>query len=472
MYAKYSNCTSDKCSKEANLIMLTRGLLKEHATMLAWIAKMLDVILFLCAGFIAFYIQFHNLSFINLYWIALLLAAVLIVPVFSFFGVYRSIRGRSIWAHLKDLYLALITLMLLLAAITFLTKTGPIFSRAWFAMWGGFAVVFLTSFRISLRYILHAMRKRGWNQRRVLIIGTPNMNEDLTARISNNIYSGFNVVEVLDSKKIPKDFSNYVADLSVDEVWLGLPLKEEDRVKAIMYALRHNIITVRYFPDMFGIGLLNHAATTEILGLSAINVISSPMTGFNRLTKAIEDKVLSFLILLMISPLLLVIAVLVKLSSAGPVFYKQERMGWNGEKFNMLKFRSMPIGAEADTGAVWAHKEDNRPTRVGAFLRKTSLDELPQFINVLKGGMSIVGPRPERPVFVDKFKHEVSNYMQKHLVKAGITGWAQINGWRGNTSIEKRIEYDLYYIENWSLWFDLKIIALTLVKGFSHKNAY
>ncbi len=249
-------------------------------------------------------------------------------------------------------------------------------------------------------------------------------------------------------------------------------MKDEDRVKDIMHDLRHNVVTVRYFPDMFGVGLLSHSAATEILGLPAINVISSPMMGINRFVKAIEDRVLSFLILLIISPALLVIALLVKLSSSGPVFYRQERMGWNGGKFNMLKFRSMPVHAESETGAVWANKEDKRATKIGAFLRKTSLDELPQFINVLRGDMSIVGPRPERPVFVDQFKHEIANYMQKHLVKAGITGWAQVNGWRGDTSLEKRIEYDLYYIENWSLWFDLKIIGLTILKGFMHKNAY
>jgi len=169
---------------------------------------------------------------------------------------------------------------------------------------------------------------------------------------------------------------------------------------------------------------------------------------------------------------MIAIAIGVKLSSPGPVFYRQKRISWNSKPFMMLKFRTMPVDCEVNTGAVWAKKGECRATRFGSFLRRTSLDELPQFIDVLKGNMSIVGPRPERPVFVDKFKDEIPDYMKKHMVKAGITGWAQVNGWRGDTDLNKRIEYDLYYIENWSLWFDIKIIVRTLFTGFVHKNAY
>ncbi len=196
------------------------------------------------------------------------------------------------------------------------------------------------------------------------------------------------------------------------------------------------------------------------------------MVGINQLVKFVEDRSLAAVILLLTSPLFAAIAVGVKLSSPGPVFYSQERVGWNGRRFMMLKFRSMPVQAENSTGAVWATRQDNRTTRFGRLLRRTSLDELPQFINVLKGDMSIVGPRPERPIFVDEFKHKIPDYMKKHLVKAGITGWAQVNGWRGNTDLAKRIEHDLYYIENWSLAFDLKIMLLTLFKGMMHENAY
>jgi len=202
-----------------------------------------------------------------------------------------------------------------------------------------------------------------------------------------------------------------------------------------------------------------------------MNLSVTPMDGTNRVVKAIEDRLLALILLLAVSPLMVIIAMAVKASSPGPVFYRQERVGWNGERFDMLKFRSMRVETERD-GVAWGGARDKPVTSVGAFLRRTSLDELPQFINVLKGEMSIVGPRPERPVFVEQFKEEIPDYMKKHLVKAGITGWAQVNGLRGDTDIARRIEYDLYYIENWSLSFDLKIIILTVFRGFVHRHAY
>jgi putative colanic acid biosynthesis UDP-glucose lipid carrier transferase len=174
---------------------------------------------------------------------------------------------------------------------------------------------------------------------------------------------------------------------------------------------------------------------------------------------------------LLISPILMLVSIGVKLSSRGPIFYRQERVGWSGKPFEMLKFRSMPVNVEQH-GVQWGGAQKKQTTKFGAFIRRTSLDELPQFINVLKGDMSIVGPRPERTVFVDQFKHEIPGYMQKHMVKAGITGWAQINGWRGDTDLSKRIECDLWYIGNWSLWLDLRIIFLTIFKGFISKHAY
>jgi putative colanic acid biosynthesis UDP-glucose lipid carrier transferase len=189
------------------------------------------------------------------------------------------------------------------------------------------------------------------------------------------------------------------------------------------------------------------------------------------LLKKLEDFFVSLSVLLLASPVMLLIALGVKLSSPGPVFYRQERVTWNGGRFRILKFRTMPTDAEAASGPVWSHRNESRATPFGAFLRRTSLDELPQFINALRGEMSVVGPRPERPEFVERFKHEIPGYMQKHLVKAGITGWAQVNDFRGDTNLHERIQYDLYYIENWSLWFDLRIIALTFLHILRSRNA-
>jgi exopolysaccharide biosynthesis polyprenyl glycosylphosphotransferase len=198
----------------------------------------------------------------------------------------------------------------------------------------------------------------------------------------------------------------------------------------------------------------------------------SPHFGLNVIVKRAMDIALSLAALVLLSPLLVVLALLVKLTSSGPVFYRQERCGLNGQPFKMLKFRSMRVDAEGQTGAVWARKDDPRRTPLGAFLRSTSLDELPQLINVLKGDMSLVGPRPERPVFIQQFSKTIPNYMARHCVKSGITGWAQVHGWRGNTSLRKRVQYDLYYITHWTPLLDLRILWMTLFRGLFHRNAY
>ncbi len=265
--------------------------------------------------------------------------------------------------------------------------------------------------------------------------------------------------------------ADYADTHLIDEVWIALPLEHGADLRTVLDALRANPASVRYVPDTVGLYLLNHGIS-RLLDTPMIDLTASPLQGVNGLAKTIEDKMLATLILVLTAPLMVLIAAAIKLTSPGPVFYRQERLGWSGHPFMMLKFRTMPIDAEAQTGPVWNHHAEQRATPFGAFLRRTSLDELPQFINVLKGDMSIVGPRPERPTFVSQFKHEIPGYMQKHLVKAGITGWAQINGWRGDSDLKRRIEHDLYYIEHWSLALDFKIIALTLLRGFAHPNAY
>jgi Undecaprenyl-phosphate glucose phosphotransferase len=224
-------------------------------------------------------------------------------------------------------------------------------------------------------------------------------------------------------------------------------------------------------PDVFGLASLR-GGIEEFETLPIIHLRESPLYGWNRLLKRVFDIVVGAAALVGLSPMMLAIAVGIKLTSRGPVLYRQERMGLDGRRFSMLKFRSMVPDAEADTGPRWAVPDDPRRTGFGAFLRRASLDELPQLFNVLRGEMSLVGPRPERPSFVEDFRRRVPRYMLRHKVKAGITGWAQINGWRGNTSIEKRIEYDLYYIERWSLGFDIKILLQTIWLGFRHRNAY
>ena len=454
--------------------MLPKGLLKEYPNALAWILRCLDVATVVFAGCVAYEVKFGNWQIPDRYQIAMMVAGLLIPTIFRFFQVYESIRVRGFSQHLLSLAQGVLALLVMLAGFAFFTKTGEDFSRAWFAWWAGLAFVSLFLFRGSLLLLLSFMRTRGWNERRVLVVGASELRDQLVQTIHEAVWTGFRIVGCIDdveSIDAARLVSDYVTQQQIDEVWMVLPLSAEPHIQKITHALRHQMVTTRLVLDIFSLNLLNHSIT-NLAGFPVLNICSSPMVGMNRLLKALEDRVLALLILCLISPLLACIAVAVKLSSKGPVFYKQKRVSWNGKEFNMLKFRSMPVDAEARSGPVWAKAGEDRATRVGAFLRRTSLDELPQFINVVLGDMSIVGPRPERLVFVEEFKDKIPGYMQKHLVKAGITGWAQINGWRGNTSLEKRIEYDLYYIQNWSLWFDLKIIFFTFVRGFSHKNAY
>jgi Undecaprenyl-phosphate glucose phosphotransferase len=230
-------------------------------------------------------------------------------------------------------------------------------------------------------------------------------------------------------------------------------------------------IDVKVAPDLLHVITLG-ARLEDLDGVPIININDVPLQGLNNVLKRLMDGIISVVTLALLSVPFAVIAALIKATSPGPVFYRQERMGLDGKPFAVYKFRSMTVDAERDSGPVWARRDDPRRTRIGRLLRRFSLDELPQLWNVLRGEMSLVGPRPERPFFVEQFKERLPQYMLRHKVKSGMTGWAQVNGWRGNTSIEKRIEYDLYYIENWSVSLDLKIMWLTVIRGFFHKHAY
>ncbi len=338
---------------------------------------------------------------------------------------------------------------------------------------------------MTIRLALRQLRRHGYNQRHVVIVGAGQLGTNIATRLRAAPWAGFNIHGFYDDDPtkagtriagiaIRGSVSQMFEDLErepMDQVWIALPLRAEERIREVLDGLRLHTVQVRLVPDIFNFSLLHHSVS-EIVGLPVINLTDSPLDGPHRVTKAIEDFVFAALFLALISPLMLLIAIGIKLGSRGPVLYRQERVTWNGERFGMLKFRSMPMDVEATTGPVWSQPGEQRATRFGAFLRRTSLDELPQFINVLRGEMSIVGPRPERPEFVERFKHEIPGYMQKHLVKAGITGWAQVNDLRGNTDLSERIQYDLYYIENWSIWFDLRIIALTLIHLVRSEHAY
>jgi len=271
--------------------------------------------------------------------------------------------------------------------------------------------------------------------------------------------------------EMPDDWPTFFSNARIESVVFALPHKSYDFLDEHMDVIANQVADIKLIPDLMR--FTKFAAGVDVInGTPVINIHESPLAGIGSILKRLLDIGGAIAGLVVFGPIMLLLSILVPLSSRGPVFYYQERMGLDGRTFNVIKFRSMPVNAEQSTGAIWASKGDNRSTWLGNFMRKTSLDETPQLFNILIGDMSLVGPRPERPVFVDEFRKTVPGYYLRHKVKAGLTGWAQVNGWRGDTSIQKRIECDLYYIQNWSLWFDIRIIFLTVFKGFINKNAY
>lgn len=352
----------------------------------------------------------------------------------------------------------------------------PVFQEV-ILYWAIITAVIISFMRAFVRYFLRFIRAKGRNLRHVVIIGDNAAARRAYSVIKSAPWNGYSLIGYFSSEDTLGD--SYLGSLDdvhswfelngkrVDQIWLT-ELPSNTKTSEALTALQvYTAGDVRYIPDIAGFNLIN-LSISSIEGMPVINVTTTPIKHMNRLAKMIEDKVISFLIIIIIMPILLLLAIGVKLSSPGPVFYRQERVGLNGKPFNMLKFRSMEIDSEID-GVNWGGATAMSVTSFGKFIRATSLDELPQFINVLKGDMSIVGPRPERTVFVDQFKHEIPGYMQKHMVKAGITGLAQIRGWRGDTDLSKRIEADIEYIRNWSVYLDLKIIIITIFKGFVHK---
>jgi Undecaprenyl-phosphate glucose phosphotransferase len=267
-----------------------------------------------------------------------------------------------------------------------------------------------------------------------------------------------------------REIESIVQERDVHQVFVALPLEAHRKMLRILQAVSRECVEIKLVPDILQYATIN-ASLEDVDGTPVINLSQVPLQGWSSLIKRAMDVVLSLAALAVLLPFFPLLAALIWLEDRGPIFYRQERMGLDGRSFMILKFRSMRVNAESSTGPVWAIKNDPRRTRVGELLRRWSLDELPQLWNVLKGEMSLIGPRPERPAFVNEFKHKIPQYMLRHRVKSGITGWAQVHGWRGNTSIRKRIQYDLYYIENWSLKLDLKILWMTVRKGL-RENAY
>ena len=450
--------------------------------------RVLDAIIVILSGWVAYALRFGGWELPQRYQIALLAGAIFTSIGFSILGIYRAWRGRPTPVQLRQVLFAWLLVGGTLMVLGVATKTNILFSRAWMALWLVLCGLALVAVRGVLAAALHEMRKRGWNLRRIVLVGSGSQAAEVARRLDGLVWSGFEIAALFhEAQQSPVEkcgqipaypltkLAGFVEQESVDEVWLTLPIGSEHRIAELCDQLRYSTVGVRYVPSIENFRLLN-PAISEVAGMTVLDLNVSPMQGINRILKAIEDRVLAAVVLVLISPLMMVIALGVKLSSPGPVLFKQRRNGCNAELIKVYKFRTMVLHEEPEGMVTQASSGDPRITKFGAFLRRFSLDELPQFINVLQGRMSIVGPRPHALAHNEYYKHRVEDYMWRHCVKPGITGWAQVNGYLGPTdSLEKmqrRVEYDLWYIDNWSLWLDLKIIALTTLRALKARKAY
>jgi Undecaprenyl-phosphate glucose phosphotransferase len=414
---------------------------------------------------------------------ALQLLPILVVWGFAFkaFDLYRPHRLASHLSEWLDIAKASTLGVLVLIAIMTFVFRGYEYSRLVIVLFWAMSIVTASFSRAVFREALRVARRRGYNQRYAVIVGGGEPAAEVLRVLRRRPDVGVRVLGVLGDKHdgvdgarwlgAPEEIRGVLDAQQVDIVIIALQHGEYPRLTDILAQIGDEPVAIHLVPDVFSLASLR-GGIEEFETLPIIHLRESPLYGWNLVLKRTLDMILGSVALLATLPLMVGIAVAVRMTSPGPILYRQERMGLDGRRFGMLKFRTMRHDAESITGPVWAVPEDPRRTAIGTFLRRSSLDELPQLVNVLRGEMSLVGPRPERPSFVEEFRRRVPGYMLRHKVKAGMTGWAQINGWRGNTSLEKRIEYDLYYIERWSLAFDLSILLRTLWLGFTNRNAY
>ena len=457
----------------------------------------LDSIVVMLSYVIAWWIKFSSgivnpeigvLSF-NFYMKALILIVPLYLLLYYAFNLYtpKRVQGRRL--ELSNIIMANTIGILIVFAGFFLvlsySEDAKNFSRSMFVYFYIINIILEEIERLFIRAILRSVRKKGYNLKHILLVGYSKAAEQYIDRIKQNPQWGYDVQGILDDNiargtvykgvKVIGSTGNLeyiLPENKLDEIAITLGLEEYYKLNKIVAECEKSGVHTKFIPD-YGNIIPTRPYTEDLLGLPVINIRYVPLSNtFNALIKRLTDIIGAVICIIIFSPVMLVSAILVKTTSKGPLIFKQERVGLHNKPFQMYKFRTMYVQTEEEERKGWTQKNDPRVTSVGRFLRKTSLDEFPQLFNVLKGDMSLVGPRPERPQYVEKFREEIPRYMIKHQVRPGMTGWAQVNGYRGDTSIRKRIEHDLYYIENWTLGLDIKILFLTVFKGFINKNAY
>ena len=460
-------------------------MLKAHSRVFEHLMLALDLVIVAGCWLFAYGLRFHVFGHGNIppfrdYLLQLVPILAVWGVAFKTFNLYRPYRFGSRLSEWKDIGKASTVGALVLVAIMSFVFRGYDYSRAVILIFWIVSIAAAYLGRQAFREALRVARRRGYNQRYAVVVGGGEPAAEIMRVLQKRRDVGIRVLGILGDKLDgtaeapwlggPEDIRAVLDTRPVDIVIIALPHAEYARLAGILNEIGDDPVTIHLVPDVFSVAL--RGGVEEFETVPIIHLRESPLDGWNRILKRVCDVALGAVALGLMLPVILAIALAISLGSPGAILYRQERMGIDGRRFRMLKFRTMGVDAETDTGPRWAIRDDPRRTRVGVFLRRTSLDELPQLFNVLRGDMSLVGPRPERPSFVEEFRRRVPRYMLRHKVKAGITGWAQINGWRGNTSIEERIKCDLYYIENWSMSLDLKILLQTLWLGFRNRNAY
>lgn len=467
-----------------------QDLISRNSTRLEFTMRVMDVVGLLVAGQLVGYLHF-GVSLIEappVHAILLYFCCALAFLLFPQFEIYTSWRGRSVSAMFMRMAAAWGTILLIGVVFGFLIHQVGALSRLWISYWFLSGIIVLVLSRTIVHTTLGFMRKKGLNNKRVIIVGYGSIGQEMHRRAAENDWYGYEVKAIhadaafAASQLDPtithlsqlEEIPAYAAANDIREIWITLPMSASAQLRQLQILLRNSLVDIRWMPDTLSMQMLS-SRMIDFMGFPTVDLNTPMSSGLGGVFKTLFDMSFALVALVLLAPLMLTIAVAIKLTSPGPVLFKQPRLGLNGKKFSVYKFRSMKVHQEHGT-VTQATKDDPRITPIGQFLRRTSLDELPQFLNVLKGEMSVVGPRPHALQHNEMYKDLLELYMLRHRVKPGITGWAQIHGYRGETDtvdkMAKRVQFDLHYIQNWSLWMDVKIIVWTAFRGWTGNNAY
>ena len=459
--------------------------------------KAVDIIIIFLSGLTVYYFRFGEWMPAGKYPLYLVIVAFFTLNIFTWLSAYRAWRGQSLYKEISYVTFGWILVILGVSTLTFLTKTGEDYSRLWVGWTYAYGYFSLISYRFLLHLYLRHNRSLGINSKQVIIIGAGDLGKRACDALLKQTWAGLLPVAFFDDDQHIHGQTHkgvkvegYIDDValyieshrsgqgehgdSIDQVWIALPLSSIKRIEELQHLLLDTATNVYLVPDLFGFNLHSYSVD-EVAGIPVMNMSATPINGSSRLVKRLGDLLAAFIGLVLLSPLLLIVSVLIKLESPGPVFFKQRRYGLDGKEFLIWKFRSMTVTEDGDR-VTQAQREDTRITNIGMWIRKLSIDELPQLINVVNGTMSLVGPRPHAVVHNEFYRKKVHGYMSRHIMKPGITGWAQVNGARGETKkiedMEERIRYDLEYIRNWSIFLDIRIILMTFKTVINTENTY